>query len=125
MSASHPQSDQHSTSSSMERWAGWIIGVAVVFFAVQRVILLGFLTSSSNAGNGLAVEVLRFLYGEPPYSILDTLLGFYVPEQGLLFLLQPHNLLLALAQAIHFGANYGLSYGLFWLIERVRRVAVH
>jgi hypothetical protein len=71
----------------------------------------------------LASEVLRFLYGEPPYSILDVLLGFAVPDQGLMFLLQPHNLLLALAQAVHFGLTWGLIYGLFWFVERSRRAA--
>ena len=124
MALSHSQSDLPATKSYFERRSGWITAVAVIVFAAQRLTLLSYLTSLAAARSALAAEVLHFLYGEPPYSILDTLLGFYVPDEGLLFLLQPHNLLLALAQAVHFGVTLGVVYGSFWVVENSSRAAV-
>ena len=102
------------------RWGCAILILATVLFAVQRVVLLAFLSSAASNGNALGTEALQFLFGSPPYSIIDTLLGFEIPDQGLFFLLQPHNLLLGLAQAVHFGINLGIVYAFFWVIETFR-----
>ena len=90
---------------------GWLVfATAVVLFAIERFLLFTTLPGQDQTHG--------FLFGEPPYSMFDVLLGFEVPDEGLLFLLQPHNILLASAQAFHMALNVALVYSGLWLIER-------
>jgi hypothetical protein len=80
------------------------------------------LAGEKATGSPVAFSARSFLFGEPPYSVFDVLLGFVVPDEGLLYLLQPRNLALAFAQAIHFGINFGLATLPFWLLSRIHRL---
>jgi hypothetical protein len=103
----------------MERWGCAIFAIGAVLFASQRFILFNLLLPASELENTAAAQAHRFLFGHPPYSIVDVLLGFEVPDEGLLFLLQPHNLLLGFTQALHTGLNLLVVYGAAWLLATI------
>jgi hypothetical protein len=107
----------------MRRWGTAVLIVSVVLFAVERYVVFSALVPLASAGSHSAGEVLGFLYGNPPYSIFNVLLGFEIPAEGLFFLLQPHNVLLGISQAIHYGINLAPVYGFFWIIEKLRTSA--
>jgi len=113
-----------SKDNATEKWGCAILIVAVVLFAIQRFVLFVILYQLSAAGSGSASQVLGFLFGEPPHSIFNIILGFPIPDEGLFFLLQPYNLLLGFVQAVHGGINFGIAYALFWLIEQVRLATI-
>jgi len=104
----------------MEKWGCGIWILTAILFGTQRYILFSLLPALSPYSTGWPGQLHRFLFGAPPYSVFDVLLGFQVPDEGLLFLFQLHNLLIALVQAVHTGINYGLAYLAFWLVEQLR-----
>jgi hypothetical protein len=103
-----------------QRWGWAVLIIAALLFAIERYILFSVLVPLSAAGSQAAAQTLAFLYGNPPYSFFDVLLGFQIPDEGLMFLLQPHNMLLGFAQAIHFGINLGLAFAPFWVFEKLK-----
>jgi hypothetical protein len=111
-------SGSDSQESLTSRWGCGIFLASTILFAIQRFILFSVLLSFSNDGNQFFGQIFGFLFGNPPYSFLDILFGFQIPDEGLIFLLQPHNLLLGLVQAIHFGINLTLVSGFVWVIGK-------
>ena len=99
--------------------------LAAVLFAVQRFILFGWLLLQSSLGRAFAPNATEFLFGNPPYSLTDILLGLEFPDEGLLYLLQPHNLAIAVTQAAHFGITIGLVYVPFFLFIKARTSPRH
>src|SRR3972149_5092387 len=84
--------------------------VSTLLFAAERYLLFLTLTQSSMGTPSAASQTHRFLFGDPPFSLFDVLLGFQIPDEGGVFLLQPHNLLLAFTQAVHFGLCLGIVH---------------
>jgi len=114
-----------STASEQEhpvirRWGWAVLLIGALLFATQRYILFSVLVPLSAARSEAAAQTLAFLYGNPPYSIFDVLLGFQIPDEGIVFLLQPHNMLLGIAQALHYGINLALAFAPFWLLEKLK-----
>lgn len=99
--------------------------LAAVLFAVQRLILFSWLLYQSSLGRAFAPSATEFLFGNPPYTFTDILLGLEFPDEGLLYLLQPHNLAIAVTQAAHFGITIGLVYIPFFLFIRARTSPRH
>jgi hypothetical protein len=117
--AAQPVSEDSEERAS-DRLGCGVLVLATLLFAAERYLLFVGLPSLSAPSRSAAFLLHRFLFGDPPYSLFDVLLGFEIPDEGLVFLLQPHNLLLGLAQAAHFGANLGIVYLPSWLRDRLR-----
>ena len=98
-----------------------ILIIATVLFAIQRFLIFSFLGNLSSQANSTASAILDFLFGEPPYSVFDLLLGFEMPDDALFYLLQPRNWALGLVQAIHWGLNIGLAMLPFWLFSQTKK----
>jgi hypothetical protein len=94
--------------------------LAAIFVAIERVFLFNELGQSASSA---AMHLHSLLFGPPPYSFFDLLLGFQVPDDGIIFFLQPRNLLVATTQAIHLGINIAIVYALIWAIAGIHRVA--
>ena len=105
------------------RYGCLILIIATVLFAIQRFLIFSFLGNLSSQANSTASAILDFLFGEPPYSVFDLLLGFEMPDDALFYLLQPRNWALGLVQAIHWGLNIGLAMLPFWLFSQTKKSA--
>ena len=97
-----------------------VLIIASVLFAVQRFILFSWLLYQASLGRAFAPSAAEFLFGNPPYTLTDILLGLEFPDEGLLYVLQPHNLAIAVTQAAHFGLTIGLVYIPFLLFGKAR-----
>jgi hypothetical protein len=93
--------------------------LAAILVVIERVVLFNELGQSTSS---VALHVHSFLFGHPPYSIFDTLLGFQIPDDGIVFFLQPRNLLVAIIQAVHLGINFAIVSALFWILAEVHRI---
>jgi hypothetical protein len=96
--------------------------LAVVLVAAERVYALGMLQSLSGRGDAVAQSLLALFYGNPPYSLLDVILGLSIPDEPLLLVLQPRTYAIGIAQAVHFGANFLTLYAIFRLVQALPRV---
>jgi hypothetical protein len=106
---------------AFQKWGCLIFILAAALFAGQRFLLFSWLLYTSANGSAPAYQALQFLYGNPPFSIIDILLGFDFPSEGWFYLLQPHNIAVGAAQAVHFAITLGLAYLPFWLFDRARK----
>ncbi|MGB4801837.1 MAG: hypothetical protein WBV59_04210 [Anaerolineae bacterium] len=120
MSENVPSTASEHEDPVTQRWGWAVLIIAALLFAIERYIFFAVLVPLSAAGSQAAAQILAFLYGTPPYSTFDVLLGFQIPDEGLMFLLQPHNMLLGLTQAIHYGINLGLAFAPFWVLEKFK-----
>ena len=120
MSGNVPSTTSEHEDPVTRRWGWAVLIIAALLFAIERYILFSVLVPLSAAGSQAAAQALAFLYGNPPYSIFNVLLGFQIPDEGLMFLLQPHNMLLGFTQALHYGINLGLAFAPFWLLEKLK-----
>ncbi len=119
MSQNHITTESSNEDGVFEKWGCAIFILAAILLGIQRYIAFAFLYQMGMQGNQAAQQLHMFLFGSPPYSIIDILLGFEISDQGLFFLFQPHNWLLGLIQAIHFGLNVGLAYIPFLLLAGI------
>jgi hypothetical protein len=101
----------------LERFEFPIIAIAFVLYVVERCLAFAFLQSRSGDAGAFEFQVMGFLFGQPPYSILNLLLGFDL-NLGLFGLFQPINLLRGMIQAAHFLANYWIVRFPFLYISR-------
>lgn len=108
--------------SLLEKFGCLIFTIAALLLAAQRYLAFVFLGWESASGSSTAFSIMDFMFGDPPYSVFDVLLGFQIPDEGIFFLLQPHNLALGLVQAVHFGINVGLTMFPFWLLAKIRKL---
>jgi hypothetical protein len=108
-----------------DRFGCAILFLAAVLFGVQRFILFSWLLHQWSVGRAFAPSVTEFLFGNPPYTLTDILLGLEFPDEGLIHLLQPHNLTIAVTQAVHYGIAIGLVYMPFLLFIRARTSPRH
>jgi hypothetical protein len=88
-----------------ERFEFPIIIIALVLYGLERWLAFAFLQSRSASAGALESMVMGFLFGQPPFSIFNILLGFEL-NQGLFVLLQPRILLSVTIQIAHFWVNY-------------------
>lgn len=105
----------------IDRWGCAIWIVAALLVAAQRVALFLVLAPHSHSIDRPLLDLHKFLFGEYPYSILDILFGFQIPDSGLLFIIQPHNWLIGGVQAVHVFLNFALVYCLLWFFSILRR----
>jgi hypothetical protein len=123
MSASGEREDNLNKSSPFEKWGCAIFILATVLLTLERYLIFAVLLQQADRGNQAAEHLVVFLFGNPPFSIFDVLLGLSLPDEGLLFLLQPRNLVVLAIQAAHFGMNLGLVYIPFWFVSKIRQAA--
>lgn len=88
-----------------ERFESPIIVIALALYIIERCLAFAFLQSRSASAGALESMVMGFLFGQPPFSIFNILLGFEL-NQGLFVLLQPRILLSVTIQIAHFWVNY-------------------
>jgi hypothetical protein len=79
--------------------------IALVPYGLERCLAFAFLQSRSASAGALESMVMGFLFGQPPYSIFNILLGFELNRE-LFVLIQPRILLSVAIQIIHFWMNY-------------------
>ncbi len=94
--------------------------LAIALYVIERVLAFTWLRTVSASSTGLDSQLLGFFFGEPPYSILDILFGFDIPEL-LIGILNPKNIIQAVLQAVHFFINWwlaGLPFRLYLLVEK-------
>jgi len=116
-----PSPQSHDTQDEVfGKYGCAVLIIASVLFAVQRFILFSWLLYQASLGRAFAPSAAEFLFGNPPYTLTDILLGLEFPDEGLLYLLQPHNLAIAVTQAAHFGLTIGLVYIPFFLFGKAR-----
>jgi hypothetical protein len=96
---------QSSDDSNLEKYEFPIVAFALGFYVIERFLAFIFLQNWSVESGAMESQILGFLFGQPPYSILNILLGFDL-NQGLFGFVQPRNLILAAIQIAHFGLNY-------------------
>lgn len=101
-----------------ERYDGAIVVVALLFYIVERYALFAILLQRPE--NGLESQILGFLYGRPPFSIRNILLGFD-SNQGMFGLIMPNNLVAVVLQSGHFLLNYLIVRFPFSLIEKLQK----
>jgi hypothetical protein len=106
----NPQSSEANSTpkSNLDRFDVPIGILALTLYIIQRCVAFAWLQSLSGSGTGWEANALEFFFGRPPYSILDILLGFDIPE-SMLGLLNPRNFLQAILQAVHFLINWWLA----------------
>jgi len=102
-----------------------ILFLAALLFGAQRFVLFSWLLHQWSVGHAFAPSATEFLFGNPPYTLTDILLGLEFPDEGLIHLLQPHNLTIAVTQAVHYGIAIGLVYIPFFLFIRARTSPRH
>jgi hypothetical protein len=100
---------------NLERFEFPIVAISLVLYMVERCLAFALLQSRSGDAGALESQIMVFFFGQPPYSILNLLLGFDL-NQGLFGLIQPINLLRAMIQAAHFLVNYWIARFPFLLI---------
>jgi|WetSurMetagenome_2_1015567.scaffolds.fasta_scaffold79206_2 hypothetical protein len=108
--------------SNLDRFDIPIGILALTLYVIERWIAFAWLQSRSGSGTGWEAQGLEFFFGRPPYSILDILLGFDVPESWL-GLLHPKNIAQAVLQALHFLINWflaGLPFRFLLFLEKRR-----
>jgi hypothetical protein len=91
-------------------------------YIIQRCVAFAWLQSLSGSGTGWEANGLEFFFGRPPYSILDILLGFDIPE-SMLGLLNPKNIAQAVLQSMHFLINWffaGVPFRIILSFQRWR-----
>ncbi len=96
--------------------------LAIALYAIERVLAFAYLQNQTGSA-GMESRLLGFFFGQPPYSILDVLLGFDVPETWIGFL-NPMNILQTLLQTLHFLINWflsGLPFRVYLLFERHKK----
>jgi len=91
--------------ADLDRFDIPIVVIALVLYVIERILAFSFLLGRSGSAGTLETQVMGFLFGQPPFSILDVLLGFDF-TQGLFGLAQPKTLVLATIQIAHFWVNY-------------------
>lgn len=97
-----------------------IFVIAIILFAAQRVV--AFLTLGILAQDIYPLrDVVIFLFGAPPFSFFDILLGLDLETEGLVMLFQPRNWVIIIIQALHFSLNLGLSYFPFFILEKLKK----
>ncbi len=122
MSNFNSDTDASQKYGLMERSGCAIFGLAAILFSIERYLLFNYLGDNAQSGNQFAHQVLHFLFGEPPNSILDVLLGFDLSRDDLFFILQPRNWVLLIFQASHFTLNLVLVSLPFWLTSSVQSI---
>jgi hypothetical protein len=112
MGAEHPDDP--------ERFEFVIVIIALGLYVAERCLAFAFL-DSRGAGAGAMESLLRqILFGRPPFSIFNVVLGFDL-NQGLFGLVQPFNLLAVTIQVVHFLINYGIVRIPFLLLANIIR----
>ena len=109
----------HKPVSDLQRFETPIGLLAIALYVVERLLAFAYLQNQAGFA-GMESQLLGFFFGQPPYSILDILLGFDVPE-SLIGILNPRNIVQAVLQAVHFLINWwlaGLPFRLFLFIEK-------
>ncbi len=106
--------------SDLQRFETPIGLLAIALYVIERLLAFTYLQNQAGSGAGMESQLLGFFFGQPPYSILDILLGFDVPET-LIGIFNPRNILQALLQTAHFLINFflaGLPFRLLMLLEK-------
>jgi len=88
-----------------ERFDTAIVILALILYIVERYAIFAYLLNHSNPASGIESQMLGFLFGRPPFSILNILLGFD-SSQGLFGIILPINFLAVVLQSGHFLLNY-------------------
>ncbi len=117
---SQPEKD-HKPASDLQRFETPIGLLAIALYVIERLLAFAYLQNQAGSA-GMESQLLGFFFGQPPYSILDILLGFDVPET-LIGILNPRNILQAILQTAHFLINFflaGLPFRLLLLLEKRR-----
>jgi hypothetical protein len=91
--------------NGLERFDTAIVILALIFYIVERCAIFAYLLNHSNPVSGFESQILGFLFGRPPYSFLNILLGFD-SNQGLFGIILPINFLSVVLQSGHFLLNY-------------------
>jgi hypothetical protein len=106
--------------SGLQRFGTPIGLLAIAVYVIERIAAFVCLRNRVGSGAGWESQLLGFFFGQPPYSILDILLGFDIPESWI-GILDPRKIIQAVIQAIHFSINWwlaGLPFRLFLLLEK-------
>jgi hypothetical protein len=106
--------------SDLKRFETPIGLLAIALYVIERLLAFAFLQDRAGSGTGLESQLLGFFFGQPPYSILDILFGFDIPE-SLIGIFNPRNIIQAILQAVHFLINWwlaGLPFRLYLLLEK-------
>jgi hypothetical protein len=117
---SRPEKD-HKPVSDLQRFETPIGLLAIALYIIERLLAFAYLQDQAGSA-GMESQLLGFFFGQPPYSILDILLGFDVPET-LIGILNPRNILQAALQTVHFLINFflaGLPFRFLLLLEKRR-----
>jgi hypothetical protein len=101
--------------NDLERFDTAIVILALILYIAERYAIFAYLFNHSNPVSGFESQILGFLFGRPPYSILNILLGFD-SSQGLFGIILPINFLAVVLQFGHFLLNYLMVRFLFLLI---------
>lgn len=109
-------SDYHTTDP--ERFEAVIIIIAFVLYVAERYFAFVFLDSRAAGAGAMESLVRQVMFGRPPYSFLNVLLGFDL-NQGLFGLVQPINLLAVTIQVILFLINYWIVRFPFLLVVKI------
>ncbi len=91
--------------TDLERFEFAIVIIALALYVAERWFGFALLQGRTGFAGWFESQVKEFLFGQPPYSILNLLLGFDL-NQGLFGFLQPLNLFRVVIQAAHFLINY-------------------
>ena len=73
---SQPEKD-HKPVSDLQRFETPIGLLAIALYVIERLLAFACLQNQAGSGAGLESQLLGFFFGQPPYSILDILLGFH------------------------------------------------
>lgn len=106
-----------------ERYGCIIFLVAALFLGFERIVLFYSLPRMPEYALGVFASLHSFMFGEPPYSLFDILLGFQFPDEGLLFILQPRNLAIGVFQAFHYGLNVLAAAFPFWIATKFASIS--
>ena len=91
--------------NDLERFDTAIGIFALILYILERYAIFAYLLNHSNPVSGFESQILEFLFGRPPYSILNILLGFD-SSQDLFGIILPINFLSVVLQSGHFLLNY-------------------
>jgi hypothetical protein len=92
--------------------------IALGLYVLERCIVFALLQNRISDASSWQTWIQGVLYGQPPYSILNVLLGFDL-NQGLFGWVQPRYLLTVTIQVVHFLANYWIVRFPFLLMVKI------
>lgn len=94
-----------------------------LLFVAERYLAFVFLLEASNEGSWYAFHAIVLLFGKPPFSAWDVLLGFDYQslDHPLDMFVQPMSALRFTLQWLHLLANW---YVLYWLAKALQRRAI-